>query len=47
MMVINQGSSIVCMCMYDDLSEYEALGKYVRISKYGIASKDRSKDRSC
>ena len=47
MVVVDQGSSIVCVCMNDDLSEYEALGKYVRTSKYGIASKDRSKDRSC
>ena len=33
--------------MNNNLSKYEALGKYVYISKYEIASKDRSKDRSC
>ena len=37
----------MCVCINNNLSEYEALGKYVRINKYGIASKDRSKDHSC
>ena len=45
MVVVDQGSSIVCVYMHDDLFEYEALGKYVRINKYGIVNKDRNKDR--
>ena len=44
-MVIDQGSFIVCVCMNNDLFEYEVLGKYVYINKYEIANKDRNKDR--
>ena len=47
MMVVDQGSPIIVCVMNNDLSEYEALGKYVRINKYEIANKDRNKDRFC